>query len=78
MLLTLSISQSLYTKQVDFSNAFVQAHLKPDEFIYVDMPRGYEYTDSDGEPHVLKLKRSLYGLVQAPLYWGNHLKAALE
>ena len=26
---------------------------------------------------VLKLKRSLYGLVQAPLYWGNHLKDAL-
>ena len=78
MLLTLSISQNLYTKQVDFSNAFVQAKLKQDEHIYVDMPKGFEYINGKNELHVLKLKRSLYGLVQAPLYWGNHLKAALE
>ena len=78
MLLTLSISQNLYTKQVDFSNAFVQARLKPDEHIFVDMPKGFEYINDRNEVHVLKLQRSLYGLVQAPLYWGNHLKAALE
>lgn len=78
MLLTLSINQKLCTKQVDFSNAFVQAKLKSGEHIYVEMPKGFEYSDSNNERHVLKLKRSLYGLVQAPLYWGNHLKGALE
>ena len=79
MLLTLSIYKKLHSKQVDFSNAFVQAHLKQGENIYVDVPKGFEYTDSeDNTPCVLKLNRSLYGLVQAPLYWGNHLKSALE
>jgi hypothetical protein len=79
MLITLSLKEDLYTRQVDFSNAFVQALLNPDEHIYMDAPRGFEYCDGNNtEPHVLKLKRSLYGLVQAPLYWGNHLKDALE
>ena len=79
MLLTISIYQKLHSKQVDFSNAFVQAKLKPNEHIYVDVPKGYEFTDGEqNETYVLKLERSLYGLVQAPLYWGNHLKDALE
>jgi hypothetical protein len=77
MLLTLSIYKSLYTRQVDFSNAFVQAKLKDGEHIYVDVPKGFENNDSN-EHQVLKLNRSLYGLVQASLYWGNHLKKILE
>ena len=79
MLLCLSISQNLQTRQVDFSNAFVQADLKADENIYIDVPKGFDYgtSDDDGEM-VLKLKRSLYGLVQAPLYWNNHLKQGFE
>ena len=77
MLLCLSLSQGLKTRQVDFSNAFVQAELKRDEFIYIDVPKGFE-TDSDEGTMVLKLKRSLYGLVQAPLYWNNHLKSGFE
>jgi hypothetical protein len=76
MMLCLSASTGLATKQVDFSNAFVHAHLKPNENIFVACPRGFE-TDTD-DAKVLKLRRSLYGLVQAPLYWGNHLKSALE
>jgi Reverse transcriptase (RNA-dependent DNA polymerase) len=78
MLITLALKENLATRQVDFSNAFVQAKLDPEEHIYVEPPKGFEYVNPDGEPHVLKLKRSLYGLVQAPLYWGNHLKDALE
>jgi hypothetical protein len=74
----MSLSQNLQSRQVDFSNAFVQAKLGDNEHIYVDLPRGFKQSKDDGEPMVLKLNRSLYGLVQAPLYWGNHLKAALE
>jgi hypothetical protein len=76
MMLCLVANSGLATKQVDFSNAFVHAELAKDENIYVALPRGFE-TKNETEK-VLKLRRSLYGLVQAPLYWGNHLKAALE
>jgi hypothetical protein len=59
---------------VDFSNAFVQAKLN--EEVHIDLPSGFG--DPDIEDTVLKLDRSLYGLVQAPMYWYNHLKKALE
>jgi Reverse transcriptase (RNA-dependent DNA polymerase) len=78
MMLCLSLSQDLCSKQVDFSNAFVQAELGSDEHIYVAVPKGFAFGGSEDEETVLKLRRSLYGLVQAPLYWGNHLKDALE
>jgi histone deacetylase 1/2 len=73
------------TRQIDFSNAFVQAKL--DEDVYIEVPKGYTMGNNgklvlDSSPgreeFVLKLDRSLYGLVQAPMYWGRHLKAALE
>lgn len=78
MMMCLSASQGLQTKQVDFSNAFVQAELSDDEHIYVAIPKGFDFGGSNEEEQVLKLRRSLYGLVQAPLYWGNHLKNALH
>ena len=62
------------TSQVDFSNAFVQASLNED--IYIRVPATYQARKGPG--HVLKLKKSLYGLVQAPMYWYRHLRAALE
>jgi hypothetical protein len=75
LLLSIAASQGLATRQVDFSNAFVQAHLHEPNPIYVQTPATFH---SDvGEKTVLKLNRSLYGLVQAPLYWGNHLRDVL-
>ena len=34
--------------------------------------------DPKGEEHVMKLNKSLYGLVQAPLAWYEHLQAGLK
>ena len=77
LLLCLSISQGWKSRQVDFSNAFVQATLK--ESIYVTLPTGFEGPDGQHRSEVvLKLNKSLYGLVQAPMYWYNHLKAELK
>jgi hypothetical protein len=76
LLLSIAASQGLATRQVDFSNAFVQAHLNESKPIYVQTPATF-YSDI-GDKTVLKLNRSLYGLVQAPLYWANHLRDVLE
>jgi hypothetical protein len=75
LMLCLSVNQRWKTRHVDFSNAFVQAHL--DERIYMDLPQGFQV---DGEPpgeYIMKLNKSLYGLVQAPMYWFNHLSKTL-
>jgi hypothetical protein len=53
----------------------VQAHLNETKPIYVQAPPTFHSDAADKV--VLKLNRSLYGLVQAPLYWGNHLRDAL-
>lgn len=73
MMLSLTVSQNLVTRQVDFSNAFVQATLNKD--VYIQAPCGFAPEGVDDS--VLKLNKLLYGLVQAPLYWHNHLEKAL-
>jgi hypothetical protein len=62
----------LETRQVDFNNAFAQATLE--EEVYVELPRGY---DGDKANKVLKLNKSLYGLVQAPKAFYDHMCAGL-
>ena len=74
MLLTLTAREQLKTRLVDFTNAFAQANLK--EEVYVELPRMFD--SPNGPETVLKLNKSLYGLVQAPLSWYNHLTNGLE
>jgi hypothetical protein len=74
-MLSIAASQGLATRQVNFSNAFVQAHLKETKPIYVQAPPTFHSDAADKV--VLRLNQSLYGLVQAPLYWGNHLRDTL-
>jgi hypothetical protein len=71
LFLILSIVLGLATKQVDYTLAFVQADLNEDE--YCEMPRGFERPG-----HILKLKKSVYGLRQSPLNFFNCLKKGLE
>jgi Reverse transcriptase (RNA-dependent DNA polymerase) len=76
MLLCLSISQGWKTRQIDFDNAFVQADIDLPE-VYVKCPAGFDSGEHD-EQVVLRLKKSLYGLVQAPMLYYNHLKIGLK
>ena len=62
LLLTLVLSKGWCTRQVDYTNAFVQADLK--EEVYIEPPRGFQR--KDGKDLILKLFKSLYGLRQAP------------
>ncbi len=76
LLLCLSKSLGWKTRQVDFSNTFVQAKL--DEDVYITTPAMFGDPEFGTDEVVMKLNRSLYGLSQAPLYWYNHLQKALE
>ena len=60
--------------KVDFSNAFVQAPLKED--IYGNLSQMFSSTLRD-EKEAMKLNLSIYGLVQAPLYWYMYLTEKL-
>ena len=74
MVMTLAAKHGLCTKQVDYSNAFVQAKL--DETVYVWLPSDIKLDGNDGRL-ALKLKKSLYGLRQAPLKWFEKLRGSL-
>jgi hypothetical protein len=73
-MMILAANQNLVTAQADITAAFVHAELKPKEHIYVHQPAGFRR----GSNMVLKLKKSVYGLRQAPRYFFEHLKERLE
>jgi hypothetical protein len=66
---------NLKSAQADITAAFVHADLKDD--VYIHQPRGFKVSMGDGHEYVLKLKKSLYGLRQAPRnffqYLSDHL-----
>ena len=74
LMLSLSLSLGLKTKQVDYSNAFVQADI--DGEVYCELPQ--EFLGPGAGDYVLKLKKSLYGLKQAPRLWFKTLEKSLH
>ena len=72
--MTLSFHLEWSTKQIDFTNAFVQENLDYD--IYLNLPPGFIIMDGTRNS-ILKLNKSLYGLVQSPKAWNEHLTEAL-
>jgi hypothetical protein len=70
MMNTLTAMHNLKGKQIYFTQAFLQAKLKED--IYLRFPAGFEHKH---EKWALKLKRNLYGLVQASQNWFLKLSA---
>ena len=77
MLTVLALQRNWITKQIDFSNAFVQAPLDKD--VYVALPPMFE--DKSGLPNkglCLKLNKSLYGMRKAPKLWNDFLEKGLR
>jgi hypothetical protein len=60
----LAAEHGWHLHQLDIDNAFVQAPV--DEEVYVAPPQGFQPDDIDGQRTVYRLRRSLYGLRQAP------------
>ena len=75
ILMTLARLNNLYTKSVDFVQAFPQADVKAN--IYLHNPPGVILADTNGET-VLKLLKNLYGLKDAGLTWYEHLTKGLD
>jgi hypothetical protein len=73
MVNTLEAIHNLKGKQIDFTQAVPQAKLKED--IYLRFPAGFEHKN---KKWALKLKRNLYGLVQASRNWFLKLSAIYE
>ncbi|CAI7856386.1 unnamed protein product [Closterium sp. NIES-53] len=64
-------AKNLPLRQIDVSNAFLYADV--DAEIYVEYPHTYP----TNPPSVGKLKKSLYGIKQAPRLWQQHLNRKL-
>ena len=72
-LLSLAVAQGWSLHQMDIHNAFLHGDLHED--IYMKLPPGFCPT----KPNVVcKLKKSLYGLRQAPRQWFSKLASALR
>lgn len=72
--LTLAVFSGWSIRQLDVSNAFLHGHL--DILVYMTQPPGFK--DPSSPLHVCLLRRSLYGLRQAPRAWYDSLCGALE
>jgi Reverse transcriptase (RNA-dependent DNA polymerase) len=73
--LILSVIADLAAVQVDYTIAFAQANLS--EEVYIEFPKGFSSTHKNCD-FVLKLKKSLYGLVQAPCTFYEYLTINLK
>jgi hypothetical protein len=70
-LLALAASHNLAIVQFDITSAYLHGTLK--EKVFVDQPAGYVDPEKDG--WVWRLKKGLYGLVQAGRTWNEELHA---
>jgi hypothetical protein len=75
LLLVLSILNKWYTRQVDFLLAYPQADIEFD--MYLDLPKGIETKHGNGNMHVSKLLKNLYGQKQASRVWNQYFTKGL-
>ena len=70
--LSIANKMSYHIHSMDIVAAYLNSHLKSN--IYMTIPQGFL---QDGKPHVVKIVRGLYGLVQAGALWNNTLNSHL-
>jgi len=73
LILTISIMNGWYTRQLDFVLAYPQAPVECD--LYMAIPFGYNIKDP--KRYALKLKKNLYGQKQAGRVWNQYLTKIL-
>ena len=65
MLLIQAVASEYHLTSVDIRQAFLQADLANDQPIFMRMPPGLPRCDKHGQPLVVRLNKTLYGLKQA-------------
>jgi hypothetical protein len=73
LLLALAAQEGWRVHHMDIKSAFLNGNLK--EEVYVHQPLGFAIPDKEGK--VLHLRKSLYGLQQAPRAWNAKLDSML-
>ena len=77
MLTVTAMQKGWITRQIDFSNAFVQAPMSRD--VYVSLPAMFADSNSiESKLLCLKLRKRLYGLKDAPKLWHDWLAKGLS
>ncbi|GJW73285.1 retrovirus-related pol polyprotein from transposon TNT 1-94 [Tanacetum coccineum] len=71
--LAFAAHMNMVVYQMDVKTAFLNGNLW--EEVYVSQPKGF--VDPDNSNHVYKLKKALYGLIQAPRAWYDKLSSFL-
>jgi nucleotide-binding universal stress UspA family protein len=74
LLLTLAAQEGWQVHHMDVKSAFLNGDLK--EEVYVRQPTGFIVVDQEGK--VLRLRKALYGLRQAPRAWNSKLDDTLK
>ena len=75
LVLAIAAAKDYNLSSIDIRQAFLQGELHED--IYMRVPPGHPSRDAHGNPVVLKLNKSLYGLKQAGRVWNKLLIKSL-
>jgi len=77
LLLSYTISQGWYSKQLDYVLAYPQADISHDN-VYMQIPKGFEVPGADPKEYVLHIRKNIYGGRNAGKTWNDWLVARLS
>ena len=66
------------SRQVDFTNAFLQSDQPEDQPLYMEMPQFYRPLGCEDLDLVLRMKKSIYGQVNSPKLFYEHLCVGMQ
>ena len=76
--LLLTATHGWTSRQVDFTNAFLQSDQPEDQPLFMELPQYYRPAGYEDRDVVLRMKKSIYGQVNSPLLFYEHLKVGME
>ena len=76
--LLLAAAHGWKSRQVDFTLAFCQSPQPPENPLFMELPQYYRPTGCEGRDVVLQLQKSIYGQVDSPKLFYEHLGAGMS